>query len=185
MQLQAFRRDKPLAGDAKPIRRMTVKFRDFNESAAFLRKMADSYAKNRAVRGLALDIITRHCESRDKKCQALAIAEWVQQNIYYVHEGFETYQTPTTTIAAKAGDCDDFTVLQCAMMTAIGIKNAMAIMKINRRWAHIFAVALIPTSDGIHRMTLDATMRESVRDLINPIAKVRASGRTVDRVKFV
>ena len=142
VQLRAIKHEKGLQ-PGKRLRRATVKFRDFNESAQFLRKMADSYAKNRMIRELALDIITRNCESRDKSCQAIAIAEYVQREIYYVHEGFETYQTPETTLTTKAGDCDDFSVLQCSLMTSVGIKNSMCIMSINHRWAHIFALALL------------------------------------------
>lgn len=184
MQLRGVRKAKSLHG-GQNLTSASLKFKDFNEEAAFLRKMADNHGKNPAIRERAMEIIRDACESRNKECQALEIGKWVQKNIYYVHEGFETFQTPIRTLETLAGDCDDFSTLICALLTSVGIKNAMCIIKIGGHWAHIFPVALIPTSSGLHRMTLDATMKEPIADLVNPIAKVKASGRKVDQVKFV
>jgi hypothetical protein len=163
-----------------------VVFRDFAEEAAFLRKMATKSAQDMGLKKWVLDVLREDgAPSRDKLAQALAIGRWVQRNIYYVHEGFETFQLPRTTLKLKAGDCDDQTLLVCSALNTIGIRNAMAILKINGKWAHIFPVALIPTRDGLHRLTLDTTLKDPIDDLVNPIEKVRASGRSLDEVKFV
>jgi hypothetical protein len=186
-----------LGGGDHQLRGVTVSFRDFSAQAAFLRKMVDGYSKDRSLRELAVSIITACCESRDKKCQALAIGRWVQDHVYYVHEGRETFQTPPTTLRGweqgqAAGDCDDSSVAVAALLGTVGIKSLLAIIKIAPagqplagRWAHIFPVALIPTRDGIHRLTLDTTLREPIDDMVNPIAKVQASGRLVTETKFV
>jgi hypothetical protein len=184
MRVAAIKRAKSLASRRSMVQ-VAARFKDFNESSAFLRKLADSYGRDRAIRELTVDIITAECDSRDKVCQALACARWVQENVYYVHEGFETFQTPTTTARELAGDCDDMSTLICAMLNSIGIRNTMCIIAIGGRWAHIFPVALIPTKGEMHRLTLDATLQDSVDDMVNPIAKVKASGRVVTKVKFV
>lgn len=184
MKLQGIHKSVSLQS-GKTLTSASARFKNFNETAAFLRKMADQYGKDRAVREHTVKIITENCESRDKSCQAMAIAEWTQQNVYYVHEGFETFQNPITTLKTLAGDCDDFTTLICACLTSIGIKNAMCILQVAGKWAHIFPVAILPTPQGEHRMTLDATLREPIRDLVNPIAKIKASGRNLTQVKFV
>lgn len=184
MQLRGIFKNRSVHS-GKTLTHVTASFKDFDEEAAFLRKMANSYAKNRAIREHAIKIIKERCPSRDKDCQATAIGQWIQDNIYYVHEGFETFQSPITTLEQRSGDCDDFTTLTCALLTSIGINNAMCILKIGGRWAHIFPVAIIPTPQGLHRLTLDATLSEPIADMVNPIAKVTASGRKIDQVKFV
>jgi len=183
------RRARSLLGDAgagaAPLWSASAKFKDFNEQAAFLRKMSDRYAGDRGIRELAVSL-ARECPSREKECQALAIGRWFQDNVYYIHEGKETFQTPVTTIRELAGDCDDFTTGICSCLTSIGIKNAMCILQINGRWAHIFPVALIPVKGEIHRLTLDATLKDPIDDMVNPIQKIGASpGRKITKVKYV
>jgi hypothetical protein len=166
------------------VEQATVLFKNVDEEAKFLRKMADVYAKNEAIRELALKTIFPACAARDEHAQALALGEWVQRNITYVHEAGEVFQRPTVTLKQKAGDCDSTTTLLCALLGSVGIKNAMCLMQIEGKWAHIFPVALCRTKDGIHRLTLDTTLTSPVADLVNPIARVRASGRRVTKVKF-
>jgi hypothetical protein len=82
-----------------------------------------------------------------------------------------------------AGDCDDFALLICSMLGTIGIKEKLCILKINGRWAHIFAVAVVKQDGEAHRLTLDATLElpaYPIRDLVNPIALVRARGDTCE-----
>ena len=164
---------------------MAAKFKDFTEEARFIRTMIEDGTRNLALREHTLRIVFPACAARDKRAQALAVAEWVQQNITYVHEGAETFQRPETTLRLKAGDCDDQTILILSMLGTIGIKGKACIIAINGRWAHIFPVALIPTPDGLHRLTLDTTLTEPVAELVNPIEKVERAGKRVTKTMFV
>jgi Transglutaminase-like superfamily len=161
-------------------RESEVKFRNFAEEATFLRKLVDRFSTDLALKELALRIVRdAGAEARDEFDQALAVGEWAQQNIYYVHEARETFQDPHITLKMMAGDCDKFAVLECALLGTLGIKNKLCILKINGRWAHIFAVALVVQDGQLHRLTLDGTLdkdRYPIANLVNPIALVRARG---------
>jgi hypothetical protein len=158
-----------------------ARFKSFYEMAGFLRKKIDAHGDSMAVRELTLKIVFPECVKRDEDCQAMAIGRWVQENITYVHEGRERFQSPQTTVRTKAGDCDDMTILICACLRSIGIKNKACILKINGRWAHIFPVAFVKISGekSLHRLTLDATLDEPIDDLVNPIAKTEEAGHRV------
>lgn len=182
-------RSESLIGDARSIPQAEVRFKNFYEQAGFLRKRVNEFGGNMALREFVLRLIFPTCASRDEECMALTIGEWVQENITYVHEGRELFQSPETTMRLGAGDCDDMTTLICSCLQTVGIKNKMCLLKIGApqngargmRWAHIFPVALVkvPGEPTLHRMTLDATLDEPIRDLVNPIAKVKERGALV------
>lgn len=164
-----------------PFLSTSVKFRNFADEAAELRKMVSRYTGDLALKEFALKIIRdAGVAPKQEADQALAIAEWVQENIYYVHEGRETFQKPATTLRLRAGDCDDFTLLIASMLGTIGIRNKLCVLKINGRWAHIFPVAIVVQNRETHRLTLDATLDKEeypIRDLVNPIQLVRDRGQ--------
>jgi hypothetical protein len=158
-----------------------VKFKNFSDEAASLRKMVEHCTADMALKEFTLGVIrAAGAQPKHERDQALAIGEWVQDNIYYVHEGRETFQRPETTLRLRAGDCDDFSVLIASMLGTIGIRNKLCILKINGRWAHIFPIALVVQDKEAHRLTLDATLDKDqypIRDLANPIQIVRARGQ--------
>lgn len=171
----------PSLFSSKPFHQARLLFSGVSDEAALLRKMVNQYGADLALKEVALKIIfDEGVKSRDEYEQAIAIAEWVQENIYYVHETMETFQTPFTTLRLRAGDCDDFTVLICALIQTLGIPNKLALMKINDKWAHIFAVGLLPVDGVRHRVPLDATLdrdRYPVRDVPSPVAIAQKRGQ--------
>ena len=161
-----------------------VRFKNIHEAAGFLRKMADRASTDIAIREKALKIIFPAAPARDQPEQALVIAEWVKENIRYVSDPKESFERPETTLRLGAGDCDAQTVLVCSFLGAVGIKNKMCLLNVGGRWIHIFPVAMPKTKDGLHRMTLDTTIAEPIRDLVNPIEKITRAGK-VPRVLMV
>ena len=161
-----------------------VRFRNMGEEASFLRSLVDQFSSDLALKELALNIVrAAGAAARAEADQALAIGDWVQRNIYYVHEARETFQNPRITLRMKAGDCDKQATLICAMLGTIGIRNKLCILKINGHWAHIFAVALCVQDGEAHRLTLDSTLdrdRYPIDSLTNPIALAQARGDRVE-----
>jgi hypothetical protein len=170
-----------LTGKGGSIKLTQVVFRNFEEEAGYLRKMVNLYSTDLALKEKALQIVRdAGVAARDEYGQALAIGTWVQENIYYVHEARETFQNPAITLRMAAGDCDKQAVLICSMLGTLGIKEKLCILKINGRWAHIFAVALVVQNGELHRLTLDSTLdaeKYPISSLTNPIAIVRARGQ--------
>lgn len=178
--------------DGTPVGQARLKFANFDEEAAFVRKIVTQYTGNAVLRELTLRVVFPHCRPKDEAAQALRIGKWIQDRTFYVHEGSELFQTPLTTIRLRAGDCDDYTIAIASMLGCVGIRNKLCILKINGRWAHIFPVALVNDGGKLHRLTLDGTLLrrsddeghepidDPITDLVNPIALVRARGDQVE-----
>jgi hypothetical protein len=170
--VQAFERASLL--DGAPIGQARLTFKNFDEEAAFLRKIVDQFTGNAALREITLRVVFPLCRPKDEPAQALAIGRWVQDRTYYVHE------------------CDDYAIAIASMLGCVGIRNKLCILKINGRWAHIFPVALVNDGGRLHRLTLDGTLLkrsddgdhepidDPIGDYVNPIALVQARGDQVE-----
>ena len=159
-----------------------VRFGSQPEQIMWLRGMVTQYRGVYPIRARARDIVFRQrgCAPRDKLCQALAIAGWVQDSITYVEELPETFQTPTTTVAEGAGDCDDFSTLIGALCESIGIEIELVGMEWGRGegryFRHIFPRAIVPVSGKLVRVPLDATLSEPLDGTQDPIRIALAKG---------
>lgn len=157
-----------------------ISFSGLDAELRTLRTMVTKYRATPNIRDLAMYIITEAgAESRDEKAQATAIGNWVQANIYYVHELPERFQTPTETLRSKAGDCDDFTVLVCSLLESLGIPSALICMSINGKWAHIFSGAWINKGGVRTLMPVDATMKDPIDTIPNPVDWAKSRGKAV------
>lgn len=156
-----------------------VDFKDIDEELRFLRKMVAQYRQAPQIRDLAVSIIQQSgVAPRDKRSQALALARWVRDNIFYIHELPERFQLPTETLRLKAGDCDDHTTLLASMLESVGIPANLVCMEINGGWAHIFPAATITGPQGTRLLHLDTTSRSG--DLAqNPVHFAQSKGKTV------
>ena len=157
-----------------------VMFRDQAEQVRWLRAMVDRYRGDTLIHDKAADIAFNWAScpttptggDKARLCQAVAIGRWVQQNIRYVNEGAETFQSPVRTLTARIGDCDDFTTLVCALLESIGIRSELVGLQWGGSFRHIFPRAVI----GGRRIPLDATLSMDVAQLTNPIAISLARG---------
>lgn len=148
--------------NGRPVRSTLVTFPDIKAIARFLRAMVTEYRQSPIVRRAAIDAI-RACGARekDKLGQAVGIATWVKQRLYYIHEANEVFATPEATLREKSGDCDDFTTLQCSMMESIGIPSKMNLMRIGSSWKHIYPSMMYRRPGSLElpkNVPLDATL---------------------------
>jgi hypothetical protein len=153
-----------------------VDFKDIDEQLRFLRKVVANYRQTPQVRDLSVGVIKNAgVAPRDKREQALALARWVRDNIYYIHELPERFQLPTETLRLKAGDCDDHTSLLCSMLESVGIPSMLVCMEVNGTWSHIFAAAAMKDGKLLH---LDTTAKSG--DLAqNPVKYAQDRGKKV------
>jgi transglutaminase-like putative cysteine protease len=162
-----------------------ISFDSQPEQIKYLRTVVEEYRELYAIRARARDIAFRQslCPPRDKICQALAIAGWVQRNITYVEEYPEIFQTPTTTVAEGYGDCDDFTTLIAAMCESIGIDTELVGIEwgpaSDRYVRHIFPRAVIQQGGQLYRVPLDATLVNPLDGRENPIEIAAGKGSPV------
>ena len=151
-------------------------FKDIDEELRFLRTMVTQYRQAPQIRDLAVGIVRNSgAPARDKKAQAIALANWVKTNIFYIHELPERFQLPTETLRLKAGDCDDHTTLLASMMESVGIPSSLVCMEVNGQWAHIFPAAVMKNGAHLH---LDTTAKSG--DLgQNPVTYAQERGKRV------
>ncbi len=155
---------------------LVVSFSGIDEQLHYLRSQVDTWRQSPLIRNLAVDIIKRTgVVPRDKREQAIAIGQHVQNTIYYVHELPERFQTPAETLMLKAGDCDDTTMLIGALLESIGIPAALCCMFFDGDWRHIFPAAALDT--GL--LPLDTTLSSDVGSLRNPVDVATGWGKLV------
>lgn len=148
-----------------------------DDQLRFLRRMVMEFRSNPAIRDLALKIIRdAGCPPKDKVLQALAIATYVQNNVFYVQELPERFQNPFETLDKKAGDCDDFTTTIASLNESLGIPTLFIVMSIDGSWKHIFP-ACYASKAGL--LTLDATLNQTIYERINPVAIAMKYGHKV------
>lgn len=86
-----------------------------------MRQMIDAGAVDPRVMSAAHSIIWLAPE-RDEVAEACALYEFVRDNVRYVRDvvGVETLCDPAMTLQRQVGDCDDQTVLMCALLESCG-----------------------------------------------------------------
>lgn len=88
---------------------------------ALMRRMIDAGAVDPRVMSAAHSIIWLQPE-RDELAEACALYEYVRDCVRYVRDvaGVETLCDPAMTLQRQVGDCDDQTVLMCALLESCG-----------------------------------------------------------------
>jgi hypothetical protein len=120
------------------------------------------------IRALAINIVrSAGVKEKDYYGEILAVHEWVKKNIRYMRDPVnqETLSHPEElAFNSKAGDCDDMTVLEIALLGSIGIKAWPVVVGVSPGMpSHVYLRAKVPEGRG--RMAgkvinLDPIMKE-------------------------
>lgn len=115
-----------------------------------------------SIRQLALQL-TRGIEASDKAAQLQAVLDWVKKHIDFRGEYKETLQTPLVTLQMGAGDCDDHSMLICALMKSLGFRTRFNTVAADsddpQQFTHVFAEVMDPQSGEWRAM--DSTVPSS------------------------
>ena len=100
-------------------------------------------ARSTRIRDLAVAIVRRAgVPAKDYRGEVVAVHRWVQECIRYTRDpvGQETIQTPMhTAFVQRAGDCDDFAVLEAALLGALGHPSRfVTIGQTTRAFSHVY-----------------------------------------------
>jgi len=126
-------------------------------------------SKSPKIRALAMNIIQKaRVNEKDYYGEIVAIHNWIKNpiNIRYFRDpvGQETLADPEqTAFNLKGGDCDDKTVLEMALLGAVGIPSYPVVVGQQKgSFCHVYLHAVVPP--GKHRMAnrtvpLDPIMR--------------------------
>lgn len=138
-------------------------------------------SKSAKIRAAAIDIVRNAgVPDKDYYGEIIAIHNWIRDNIRYVRDpiGQETLSYPEETLFnSRAGDCDDMTVLEIAMLGAIGMEAFPVVVGMfPGHFSHVYLYAKVPP--GKHRnagkiLPLDPIMKnwEAGREAKNVKAK--------------
>jgi len=153
-------------------------------AARLLFELAREDAADPVVRGWALQILratadaigeppgpTLSPELRDAFAEAIHAN--VQQQIRFVHEPKETFQSARQTMAAGAGDCDDHARLVYALARAGGLSARLIFLEEEGQPVHV--VAKLGTSTGYRwaETTIPADFGE---DPLHALARLQPAG---------
>jgi len=114
----------------------------------WMRKAAQDGARDPQIRQLALQI-TRNVPNKDNAGELAAVYQWVKDNIRFRGEWDETIQAPEVTLKFGAGDCDDHSVLMCALLGSIGYRCRFETVAVRgeQDFTHVYAEALDPSTE--------------------------------------
>ncbi len=91
------------------------------QTIAAMRRLVEEGKKDPVVHETAAAIL-RRVRSFDWHAEARAIFDWVRQNIRFTRDvqGKETLHSAREILRLGIGDCDDYTVLICALLGTVG-----------------------------------------------------------------
>lgn len=110
-------------------------------------------SKSAKIRALAIDIVRNAgLPSKDYYGEMIAIHNWVRDNIRYFRDpiGQETISYPEeTAFNSRGGDCDDMTVLEIALLGAIGIEAYPVVVGMYpNHFSHVYLHGKVPDGKG-------------------------------------
>lgn len=120
-----------------------------------MRQLIRAGKKNPEVRQLAVSIVS-HLPSKAYFKEVEALFNWTHGNVRYTRDirNVETLHTPEQIIRQRSGDCDDMTVLICALLESIGHPTRIVAVAFgSRQFSHVLA----QTKIGARWVSLDCT----------------------------
>lgn len=118
-------------------------------------------AKDFYVRQKAIDILLdSQVKPKDYLGEIKALFQWVQRKVRYTRDPFkvEVLHSPRRMLELRAGDCDDKTILLCAMLESIGHPTRLVIVGPNPFRPRLFTHVYLECYFKGHWIPLDATM---------------------------
>lgn len=118
-------------------------------------------ARSPKIRALARNIIVAAgVPEKDYQGEALALGNWVKNNIRYMKDvyGQETLSYPEeTAFNMKAGDCDDKSTLLASLLGAVGIPSRFKVIGVTPyKYSHVY----LQTRPKDKWITMDTIMRD-------------------------
>jgi hypothetical protein len=125
-------------------------------------------SKSSRIRALAIDIVRgANIPDKDYYGEMVAIHNWVRDNIRYVRDpiGQETLSYPEeTAFNSRAGDCDDLSTLEMALLGAIGMESYPVVVGMfPGHFSHVYIHGKVPPGKGRNAgktIPLDPIMKE-------------------------
>ncbi len=128
--------------------------------------MGNYGAKSPKIREFAFGIVNKSgVPNKDYRGMTVAVHNWVRDNIRYINDpiGQETLCHPEYTLQLGAGDCDDLSTLEAALLGSLGIDTQFVVVGLRPApagYSHVYLRAEVKTPTGMTWMPLDPIMRQ-------------------------
>lgn len=150
------------------IRLRTYQIRNLDDRIAYLSALVRSGKKDPTVYEFARRAINGKCGGRwcvpekDNLAEAKALFDAVRANVRYTSDiaGIDSYQKPSHTLAMRTGDCDDYSILACALAGSLGMPCRFKVIRTKGapEWNHIYAQIGFPRRDPTRWISFDASV---------------------------
>jgi hypothetical protein len=136
-------------------------------------------SKSAKIRALAIDILRdAGVPDKDYYGELVAIHNWVRDNIRYTRDpiGQETLSYPEeTAFNSRAGDCDDESILEMALLGSVGIESYPVVVGMfPGHFSHVYIHGRVPAGKGRNAGKIIP---------LDPIMKNWEAGREAPNVK--
>jgi transglutaminase-like putative cysteine protease len=111
------------------------------KTVELIARLVKEGAKDFCVRQTAIEILIQHgVRPKDYLGEIRALFEWVKCNVRYTRDihRVELLHTARRMLELRAGDCDDMTILLCAMLKSVGHPVRLALVGFNPRKKKLF-----------------------------------------------
>jgi hypothetical protein len=129
---------------------------------AQMRRLVAEGKKDPVVHELAAKLVNKN-RPHDRLADARAIYTWALRNIRFTPDvrGIETLHSAREILHLGIGDCDDFTILICALAATIGFRCRIVTVSADPRAPEIFSHVYPELNVGGRWIALDAARRNA------------------------
>jgi len=156
-------------------------FRGTDETVRLMSKMAMGRygARSPKIRALAINILREaKVPEKNYRAEMVAIHNWVRDRIRYTKDvaGQETLSYPEEiAFNTMAGDCDDKSILEIALLAAVGIVTRIKVIGVTpTSYSHVYIQAR-PGPPGSAWVSLDPIMKDKPAGWEAPKSVVKVS----------
>lgn len=146
------------------MRRQVMRSLEDPETRKLARMVADG--RGESVRAWGQNYRTTRRVAGGDCCDITQVWNFCVLNVRYVKDpnDYDLFCTVKRTLADGIGDCDDMTILQGALLKALGWRDVRArvISVDGRRWAHVYAMVAEQKHGGGKLIALDPTVKDAV-----------------------
>jgi len=114
-------------------------------------------------------LLAAHSRRADLPQTLINVLDWVVQNVEYQRDppDVELVQSPRVTMARRAGDCDDLSVLIASMLATLGYRVRFVVGRVKGRksYHHVWPEVRTPAGAWV---AMDATLPHTRPGLVAP-----------------
>lgn len=150
----------------------SVESPDIDDRISWMIEEINEGKRDPRIRQIAGDILGKKTKDdqwavpeRDWLGEIKAVFDYVRKNVRFTRDphDLELFQKPRRTLETKIADCDDLTILSCALLQSIGYPVFIRVIGINSKsFSHVYLLVAYPPHEPKQVTPFDASRGEGV-----------------------